>query len=66
MNDIKDQQINDLNERITDLERKLRIAEISQEAMAEIKATIDGDSDQPVRDIVYGCISEIKNLPKVS
>lgn len=30
------------------------------EALAEIKATVDGDSGQPVRDIVYGLIEELK------
>lgn len=33
---------------------------ILAEAMAEIKATVDGNSDQSVKDIVYGCIEELK------
>ena len=33
-------------------------------ALAEIKATIDGHSDQPVRAIVDGCLMEIARLPK--
>jgi len=32
------------------------------EALAEIKATVDGKSKQPVKDIVYGCIEELKLL----
>lgn len=34
------------------------------EALAEIKATVDGESDQPVRDIIYGLLAEIEKLPK--
>ena len=34
------------------------------EALAEIKATVDGQSSQPVTDIVAGCISEIAALKR--
>ena len=32
------------------------------EAMAEIKATVDGKSTQPIKDIVSGCLDEIEML----
>lgn len=35
---------------------------ILAEAMAEVKATSDGLSDQPIAAIVAGCIDEIKEL----
>lgn len=34
------------------------------EALAEIKATIDGHSDQPVKDIIYGLIGELNEVPE--
>lgn len=34
------------------------------EALAEIKATVDGKSDQPVKDIVYRLIEEVPELRK--
>ncbi|MEO3387365.1 hypothetical protein [Mesorhizobium sp. CAU 1741] len=40
----------------------LRHFNILVEAMAEVKATSDGLSDQPVADIVQGCIDEIASL----
>lgn len=40
-----------------------RHEELMAEALAEIKASVDGHSDQPVRDIVYGLIAEIDSLP---
>lgn len=48
----------ELNNRVS-----ARHEELMAEALAEIKASVDGDSDQPVRDIVYGLIDEIKALP---
>ncbi len=36
------------------------------EALSEIKASVDGESDQPVKDIVYGLLSEIEALPERS
>jgi len=36
--------------------------EILAEAMAEIKATSDGLSNQPIADIVAGCLEEIAAL----
>lgn len=41
------------------VEEDRRLLDINAAAMAEIKATIDGDSDQSVRDIVYGALAEI-------
>lgn len=42
--------------------RQNRLHELNAEALAEIKATVDGKSDQPVRDIIYGLLEEINNL----
>lgn len=39
--------------------------EILAEAMAEVKATSDGPSDQPIADIVAGCLTEIAALSPV-
>lgn len=39
---------------------------ILAEALSEIKATSDGLSDQPIADIVAGCLSEIEALKIVS
>lgn len=50
------------NEEISQLRRELRVASISVEAMAEIKASVDGGSEQPVKDIVYGALAEIAAL----
>ena len=36
------------------------IHSLNAEALAEIKATIDGKSDQPVGDIIYGLLAAIK------
>ncbi len=47
---------------ILELRKRLKIASISQEAMAEVKATIDGHSEQTIREIVNGCIYEISML----
>lgn len=47
---------------IVKLSNELAIAEISQEAMAEVKATIDGESVQTIREIVDGCMEEINDL----
>ena len=41
------------------LRRDARILDILVEAMAEVKATSDGNSDQPIADIVSGCLAEI-------
>lgn len=32
------------------------------DAMSEIKATTEGNSKQPVKDIIRGCIDELKSL----
>lgn len=50
--------------RIEELEADLRIANISVEAMAEVKASVDADSDQPIEMIVYHAIGEIRALTK--
>lgn len=45
---------------------KNRISEVHEnilcEALAEIKATVDGDSNQTVKAIVYGALEEIDTL----
>ncbi len=55
--------------RATALEAQLanRISEAHEwllvEALSEIKATVDSESEQPVKEIVYGVLAEIKALP---
>ena len=39
-----------------------RIINLNAEALAEIKATVDGQSDQPVKAIIYGLLAEIAAL----
>lgn len=51
-----------LRERVRVLEAEQRLGELHVEALAEIKAAIDGASDQPVRDIIYGLLAEIATL----
>jgi predicted nucleic acid-binding Zn-ribbon protein len=41
-----------------------KVLTVLAEAMAEIKTTIDGNSNQPVRDIVYGAIAEVAALSR--
>lgn len=41
------------------LRKDARLLNILVEAMAEVKATSDGKSDQPIADIVSGCLAEI-------
>lgn len=41
------------------LRRELRVMDVLAEAMAEVKATSDGHSTQPIADIVAGCLAEI-------
>lgn len=41
------------------LRKDARLLNILVEAMAEVKATSDGESDQPIADIVSGCLDEI-------
>tara|TARA_R110002072_G_scaffold63430_2_gene157821 strand:+ start:145 stop:399 length:255 start_codon:yes stop_codon:yes gene_type:complete len=52
----------ELQETWTELRRERRLAALNAEALAEIKATVDGDSDQPVKDIIYGLLKEIEAL----
>jgi hypothetical protein len=48
-----------LRKRVKDMSSDIRIGYIHCEALAEIKATVDGKSDQPVADIISGCIAEV-------
>jgi CRISPR/Cas system-associated endoribonuclease Cas2 len=41
------------------LRKDARLLDILAEAMAEVKATSDGESEQPIADIVSGCLAEI-------
>lgn len=36
--------------------------DIAVDALCEIKATMDGGSHQPIKNIIEGCIAEIQNL----
>lgn len=49
---------------IKSLKENTRRHDLYCEALAEIKATVDGDSDQPVKDIVYGLLAEIEETRK--
>ena len=40
-----------------------RLYHLHVEALAEIKAAVDGESDQSVKDIIYGLLAEIALLP---
>jgi hypothetical protein len=55
---IADAQVN--NVALTQARLDDALLHINIGAMAEIKATIDGKSTQPVKDIVYGAIAEIE------
>jgi hypothetical protein len=48
-----------LRKRVKDMSSDICIGRIRWEALAEIKATVDGKSDQPVADIISGCIAEV-------
>lgn len=50
-------------ERIQELEANEILNNINAEALAEIKAVVDGCSKQSIKDIVYGCLAEIENKP---
>lgn len=41
-----------------------RISNLNAEALGEIKATVDGESNQPIKDIIYGLLAEIEALTK--
>lgn len=45
------------------LEKQNKKMEILIDALAEIKATNDGNSDQPINKILEGCLEEIRKLP---
>lgn len=40
----------------------VRLYHLHVEALAEIKAAVDGESDQSVKDIIYGLLDEIAAL----
>lgn len=44
-----------------ELNEALRCNDIMAAALAEIKATNEGKSNQSIKDIINGCISELKN-----
>ena len=44
------------------LREALRTADLNAQALAEIKASVDGQSDQPVRAIVYCLLDELTSL----
>jgi plasmid stabilization system protein ParE len=49
------------NKRLRD---QMKLYHISVEALSEIKASVDGKSDQPVVDIIYGLLDEIAKVKK--
>jgi hypothetical protein len=51
-------------ERTDALDETDRHLTVLVEALSEIKATDDGHSTQPIRDIIKGCLSEISTLKK--
>lgn len=44
---------------IQEMRKEARLLDVLAEAMAEIKAASDGESDQPIADIISGCLAEI-------
>lgn len=52
-------EVAQLNAENESLRKDARLLNILVEAMAEVKATSDGESDQPIADIVSGCLAEI-------
>lgn len=44
------------------LRKDARLLDILVEALAEVKATSDGHGDQPIADIVSGCLAEIEAI----
>jgi hypothetical protein len=54
--------VNQLIAEVARLREALRTADLNAQALAEIKASVDGQSDQPVRDIVYGLLDELAAL----
>lgn len=55
-------KIRDLEQENESLRKDARLLNILVEAMAEVKATSDGNSDQPIADIVSGCLAEIATI----
>jgi len=52
-------RIEELEAQNKHLHDQMRLYHISVEALSEIKASVDGKSDQPVADIIYGLLDEI-------
>lgn len=44
------------------LAKAMKLQHLHAEALSEIKATVDGQSSHPVKDIVYGLLQEIKEI----
>lgn len=57
-------QVERQTQEITKLRQEIRVMDVLAEAMAEVKATSDGESTQPIADIVAGCLVEIAELSK--
>ncbi|MDR6163536.1 hypothetical protein [Pseudomonas fluorescens] len=57
-------QVERQSEEIAKLRQEIRVMDVLAEAMAEVKATSDGESTQPIADIVAGCLAEIAALSK--
>lgn len=55
-----------LCQRTDELRETEEHAEVLMEALAEIKATHDGNSAQPIGDILDGCIAEIAQIKQAS
>lgn len=49
-------------EELASLRSELRVMDVLAEAMAEVKATSDGESTQPIAGIVSGCLAEIATM----
>jgi hypothetical protein len=64
--DAQNAEIKRLTAENEELRRRLRVSDISVEAMAEVKATNDGLSDQTITEIVDGCLAEIAALRETS
>lgn len=57
-------QVESQAEDIAKLRQEIRVTDVLAEALAEIKATSDGESTQPIADIIAGCIAEIGAMSK--
>jgi hypothetical protein len=59
-----EQRIEELEAQNKRLRDQMRLYHISVEALSEIKASVDGKSDQPVAEIIYGLLDEIAKVEK--